>query len=163
MIGAGKEMESLQDLCEDLRLRTSIEFTGSLFGAEKLKLLQEAEVFAHPSRTDGLPATILEAASLGLPCLVSHATNMGGFIDEFDAGCTMKSLEALEFCKGLNVLYERIRLFGEGPLLAANALRMIDTAFEWTAVLEKFDGLYRKALEQPPGSAQSSQAMLNLA
>jgi glycosyltransferase involved in cell wall biosynthesis len=146
LIGDGREKESLRDLCRDLGLHTSVVFKGSLFGEEKVRMLQEAHVYAHPSRTYGLPAMIVEAAALGLPCLVSEATNMGSFIDRFDAGYTMKDLAAGECCKGLGCLYDRIVAESEEKLLQYNAGVMIDTIFDWTRILRYFDEIYRQAL-----------------
>ena len=146
LIGDGKEKPSLVEKCKALHLDSSVLFTGSIFGEEKIRILKNSHVFAHPSRSDGLPATILEASALGLPCIVTQATNMGEFIERFDAGYTMKNEEPLEFCKGLNVLYRRIWKMGEAGLLRANVLRMIDTDFDWRVILQRFDEIYDRAL-----------------
>jgi glycosyltransferase involved in cell wall biosynthesis len=147
LIGDGKEKTSLQELCRDLGLSSSVLFTGSLYGEEKTSWISKGHVFAHPSRTDGLPATILEAAALGLPCVVSEATNMCRYIDLYDAGYSMRTLEPEEFCKGLEIMYTRITVAGDGERLRLNAWQMIDTAFDWSWILREFDQLYRRALK----------------
>jgi glycosyltransferase involved in cell wall biosynthesis len=148
LIGDGKDKEKLRELTRKLGISSSVVFTGSLFGGEKIKMLRESHVFAHPSRSDGLPATILEAAALGLPCVVSDATNMCREIDLFDAGYPMKRLDPDEFCRGLEEMYRRIAVAGEAEVLQHNAWCMIDTSFDWSWILEEFDSLYQKSLEQ---------------
>jgi glycosyltransferase involved in cell wall biosynthesis len=163
LIGDGKEKSSLQESCRGLGISSSVLFTGSLFGEKKTRFLCESDVFAHPSRTDGLPATILEAAALGLPCVISDATNMCHYIDLFDAGYAMRSPGPEEFCKGLEEMYTRIVAAGEGARLRQNAWQMIDTAFDWSWILQEFDHLYRRSLEQNGITEKPSNQMVKLA
>jgi glycosyltransferase involved in cell wall biosynthesis len=146
LIGDGKDKAHLRELCRQLNIDASVTFTGSVFGKNKIRLLRECHVFAHPSRTDGIPATIVEAASLGLPCVISDETNMGERVDRFDAGYTMKSLDELEFARGLSMINDRIMINGEGPALEANAFSMIDADFNWPTILRHFNNIYHKAL-----------------
>ena len=145
IIGDGKEKNKLEKMAIDLQIEKSVRFTGSAFGEDKIKLLMQCEVFAHPSRTDGLPATIVEAASLGLPCIVSEATNTGDYILKFDAGYAMQELSAESFCKGLKAIYERVVIIHEAELLKQNALRMINEAFDCTRILQQFNRIYEEA------------------
>ena len=147
LVGDGSEKERLRELCWLLGIDASVTFMGSVFGKDKTRILQECHVFAHPSRTDGLPATIVEASSLGLPCVISEATNMGELVERYDAGYTMKSLDADEFDRGLTIMYNRIVRGGEGQLLQANACSMIDKVFSWPLILGHFNTIYRASLQ----------------
>jgi len=148
IIGDGKERGKLENMAVDLKIGNRVHFKGSAFGDEKINLLMQCHVFAHPSRTDGLPATIVEAASLGLPCVVSEATNTGDYITRFDAGYTMKEMTPESFCKGLKKIYDRITIGKESEKLRQNALRMIDEAFDWTKILQQFDKIYQEAFQK---------------
>ena len=146
IIGDGKEKPALLKMVAALGIADAVVFTGSLFGEEKLNRLKASHVFAHPSRTDGIPATIIESASIGLPCIVSKATNTGEYISRFDAGYTMDKLNAGCFSMGLQNMYARIMHKNESALLQQNAFRMIDEAFNWESILAKFDSIYKMAL-----------------
>lgn len=146
VIGDGKEKNQLQQLADNLGVKDAVVYTGSLFGDEKIAALKRCHVFAHPSRTDGLPATIIEAASLGLPCVVSEATNTGDYITEFNAGYTMPELTAASFSDGLQDQYKRMMEYHQRELLEANAVQMVATAFNWDKVLEQFNKIYQRAL-----------------
>ena len=54
---------------------------GSLF-RDPLK----NDVFIRTSRFEGLPLGILEALSLGLPCLVTKGTNLDELVNNYNAG-----------------------------------------------------------------------------
>jgi glycosyltransferase involved in cell wall biosynthesis len=147
LIGDGREKKALKELSGLLGIEASVTFMGSVFGTDKNRILQECDVFAHPSRTDGLPATIVEACALGLPCVVSEATNMGEILEKHDAGYKMKSLDPAELDMGLTLIYNRIVKKGHRALLKANAFNMIDTDFCWTGVLRQLNNIYQQTLQ----------------
>lgn len=145
IIGDGNQRKSLQQLTKDLEIEQSVQWTGALFSNEKIAMLKNCHVFAHPSRTDGLPATIVEAASIGLPCIVSEQTNMGDYINQYKAGYVISNSNVVEFTEALNVMYERIMIKKEMTTLSNNAIRMIDEAFNWKKLLIDFNDMYESA------------------
>lgn len=145
VIGDGDQRPKVEAIIKQLGIEDAVELMGSRFGDEKVALLQQCHVFVHPSRSDGLPATIVEAAALGLPSVVSEETNIGDFVTAFDAGHSMKSLNATEFYQGLSSIYKRIYFNNELEQLKKNALQMIEEAFDWNTVLAKLNKLYKEA------------------
>ena len=69
------EVEELQHLVERLNLTGSVKIIGWINATQRDVLLSEADVFALPSYNEGLPMSILEAMSWGLPII---ATPVGG-------------------------------------------------------------------------------------
>jgi glycosyltransferase involved in cell wall biosynthesis len=63
-----------------------VKLLGSRYGAEKKALLTQLDAFAHPSHYEGLPTAVLEAAALGIPCVVTEATNLGSYIRDYGCG-----------------------------------------------------------------------------
>jgi len=143
IIGDGPEKEQLMQTATDLALDDSVVFHGARFGQEKNELLQQCQVFAAPSRNEGLPTAVLEAAAMGIPCLVTEATNTGDYIREYDAGIVIDKTCATEIHKGLTLLYNRIRLFNEALLLQNNARTMVANAFNWDTVVARFQLIYQ--------------------
>lgn len=153
IIGDGKERKLLEQQVNEYGLSNAIVFTGSLFGEEKVAALERSHVFVHPSRTDGLPATIVEAASLGLPCIVSAATNTDEYIARYNAGYAMPELSAAAFAEGLEDQYKRMMEYHQLPLLQTNALRMINEVFNWERILQQFNNIYTSAFYHKPIAA----------
>jgi len=69
---------TLRTLASQLGIAPSVQFTGAAFGQRKIDLLAGADVFVHPSRWEGLSFSVLEAAGLGKPCLLTAAADPGG-------------------------------------------------------------------------------------
>lgn len=145
IIGDGYEMPDIIKLAISLNIDQSIIFKGALFGEQKIKELKRCHVFAHTSRTDGLPATIVEAASLGLPCVVSDATNTGGFISQYKAGFEMLGMQPDDLVEGLLHVYDKTISSNSGEALTKNAFRMIDEVFNWDTILTEFNVVYKDA------------------
>ncbi|UFH54880.1 glycosyltransferase family 4 protein [Spirosoma sp. KNUC1025] len=142
IIGDGPHRQQLEKMVEQLALRQYVVFWGSQFGDEKVRLLSQCSVFVHASRYEGLPVAVLEAASLGIPCLVSEATNVGEAVRSFDAGYVIGQGTSPQVAEGLSNLYQQWqtdRLMS----LRRNARRMVDEEFNWPRQLDLFNQLYR--------------------
>ncbi|WP_292433603.1 glycosyltransferase family 4 protein [Methylobacter sp.] len=74
-IGGNGEVEKTRALVHKLGLETHVECLGWVGGNAKNELLREADIFVLPSYNEGLPVSILEAMSLGIPVIT---TPVGG-------------------------------------------------------------------------------------
>lgn len=75
LIGSGERLSFLQNWVQKLGLTKQIEFTGWLQNSELFSRLVDQDLFCLPSFSEGLPSSILEAMSIGLPVV---ATSVGG-------------------------------------------------------------------------------------
>jgi glycosyltransferase involved in cell wall biosynthesis len=146
MIGDGDERGDLEQLARDKGVEDSVIFYGSKYGNEKIDLLSKCHVYAAPSRNEGLPAAVLEAASIGIPCMVTEATNTGDSIREFDAGAVIAPTASGSVYDGLVLLHERMKDQKSREQLSDNSRRMINEVYNWKNVLSRFDALYHKAV-----------------
>jgi poly(glycerol-phosphate) alpha-glucosyltransferase len=62
-------------------------FIGPMFGDEKDMLMRSADAFILPSFSEGLPMSVLEAWSYGLPVLMTDFCNLP---EGFDAGAALR-------------------------------------------------------------------------
>lgn len=79
IVGDGDKREELMNLCKDLEVSQSVEFTGHI--SEEQPLLKEyrtSDVFVLPSLEEGFPRVITEAMSQSLPVITTRV----GEIDE---------------------------------------------------------------------------------
>ncbi len=83
IVGGGEEKETLQRLSESLRISTGVSFLGHIGPAEVVEYYKISDLFAFPSRGEGMPNAILEAMSSGLPVI---ATAIGGIVDMITDG-----------------------------------------------------------------------------
>jgi glycosyltransferase involved in cell wall biosynthesis len=83
IVGDGKCRPGLMALAARLHLATRIDFTGQVTaGAAIRAILDSADLFVLPSRTEGLPRALVEAMARALPCIGS---DVGGIPELLDA------------------------------------------------------------------------------
>jgi len=69
-----------------LQLDELVTLHGPVTGRAKTAVFKQADVFLHPSRSEGHPVTVLEALAHGIPCLLTPNTNMAGPVVSAGAG-----------------------------------------------------------------------------
>lgn len=70
--GSGPEEVKLRTRVEDLSLNDHVSFVGAIFGEEKKRIWEEADLFVFPTyHCEGLPYTLLESMAARTPPVVS--------------------------------------------------------------------------------------------
>ena len=69
LVGDGKDLQKIQAEAHSLEIENSIRFLG--VRTDVNELLQAMDVFVFPSLYEGLPVTLVEAQTAGLPCVIS--------------------------------------------------------------------------------------------
>jgi glycosyltransferase involved in cell wall biosynthesis len=83
IVGDGKYRPDLMAQAERLGMATRIQFPGQVTAGEPVRrILDTANLFVLPSRTEGLPRALIEAMARGLPCIGSA---VGGIPELLDA------------------------------------------------------------------------------
>lgn len=89
LVGEGPLIESTKKQAENLGLKDSVIFAGSR--SDVNHLLCAMDLFVFPSEHEGLPVTLVEAQSTGLPCVVpehiteeAHVTKLVKTVKGFD-------------------------------------------------------------------------------
>jgi glycosyltransferase involved in cell wall biosynthesis len=77
LAGDGREIDALKSLCGELKLETVVHFAG--YVDRPYTLFSQATLFVLPSRHEGMPNALLEAAAAGLPLVATPAS--GGVVD----------------------------------------------------------------------------------
>ncbi len=73
IIGGGSMLDDFKSLVKEYKVEDSFEFLGEI--KDKLSVfshLKSVDVFVLPSRREGLPRCVIEAMSLGIPCVSSR-------------------------------------------------------------------------------------------
>lgn len=75
LVGGNGEISRLKKVIKDYQLQDIVEYKGWVTGDLKIKLFNEAAIYILPSYNEGLPISILEAMSFGMPII---STYVGG-------------------------------------------------------------------------------------
>jgi len=141
IIGAGEGEAYLHKFVDKKKLKNVV-FWGKKFGAEKDALISQMHVFAHPSRNEGLPTAVLEAAALGTPTIVTQATNVAAYLSKFGAGISIDNGDTIALAqamKNLHLSYEK----GEIKSYLDGANKMLKSVFAWPTLVHQYDELYQ--------------------
>lgn len=143
IIGDGPDRDSLLKQAKELLLENEVVFLGSRYGEEKLNRIANMDAFFHPSRSEGSPTAVLEACGLGVPCVISSATNMGNYIDKYGCGIHLKINDAQHITKAF---FKCEELFYSGELkpMGTKAVKMIENEFDWIRIAERLVEIYSK-------------------
>lgn len=74
-VGGNGEVDTLNRMIEELHLHEIVEYEGWVSGNKKIELFNLVDAYILPSYVEGLPISIMEAMSYGLPVL---STPVGG-------------------------------------------------------------------------------------
>lgn len=152
IVGGGPDEKQLKTLAAKLNLAGRIEFLGQVAPERVPELLQGADMFVRPSRSEGLGSSFLEAMSLGVPVI---GTRVGGIPDFLkDPG-----LVGVKDCTGLFAkvndpkdLAERITLLAESALLRAaiikNAKKLVERHYQWDGIAEQMHEVFEQLLRR---------------
>jgi glycosyltransferase involved in cell wall biosynthesis len=126
----------LEDFLINNRLQDVVELRGPVKGVEKDALFLEAMIFIHTSRWEGLPLTLLEALSYGIPCLLTPGTNVSKEWQE--AGCAFE----VPFDKvGISVGLERVLKMNltDASIAATN---LVSSHYSWSRIGAQLIDMY---------------------
>ena len=133
--------EELRERIAQRGMESAITLNPPVFGAEKQRVLLDADVFIQTSRTEGMPLGVLEALSYGLPCLLTEGTSFAGIVSGksagWNAGSTADSIAA--------ALAQAVSDRGRLTQFSANALAL-SQAYSWDAAARRAIDAYRALL-----------------
>jgi glycosyltransferase involved in cell wall biosynthesis len=141
IVGDSAEMPALKKMIATHELNDSVIVHGSKYGDDKNDLIQKMTVFTHPSRNEGLPTAVLEAASFGVPSIVTEATNVGSYLEKHNAGLCVPNEDVNALASAFETVYIKWKN-NEMDLYKKGTQTMLDNEFEWDGLVERYDELY---------------------
>ncbi|HEX5283184.1 MAG TPA: glycosyltransferase [Bryocella sp.] len=140
IVGDGTQRASLEQLSEELGLQSHVTFRGQQL--EVARFFSAADAFVMSSVSEGLPMSLLQAFSIGLPAIVTDVGGMAEVVRFADGGVVVpvtdgKAMTAaiLDFAAN----HERRKQLSE------NAAAAYELNFTLSAMVDAYNGLYRKA------------------
>lgn len=100
----GPECEPTEALVRHLGIQESVQLLYDATHADALALLAVADVFAMPSRSEGFPISILEAAILEIPVVASRVGGIPELIDDELNGLLVQPESPEELARALSRL-----------------------------------------------------------
>ncbi len=141
----------LEKLATHLNVQDRIHFAGQVQD-EKWRYYSDALAFCLPSDAENFANTVLEAASMGCPVIVSTGVGLADAVRQHDAG-VVTNLDPDEIRLTVSSLVNDASLRQH---YGSNALTMART-FEWPVIVDHYTALYQSLLDNSAIQARPPQ------
>ena len=153
--GEGPLRKELDGLVDELGLGEKVTFAGFLGENALRELYHSAHIFVHPSQItadqnqEGIPNSMLEAMSTGLPVVATHHGGIPEAVDDGVAGLLSAERDVDGLLDHMEKLASDPGLWSE---MGRRASADMHENFEQSAQVRKLEGVYNELLEGHRGS-----------
>ena len=123
--GIGKNREQLEKLAKKYNLESKIHFLG--FRNDIPQLLSISDIFIQESYREGLPRSIMEAMSVGLPCVASNIRGNVDLIQDKKGGFLNRVDSHEDFAQSVSILINNPSLRNEMGEFNKQFVKQFDT------------------------------------
>ncbi|MEI8039974.1 MAG: glycosyltransferase family 4 protein [Verrucomicrobiota bacterium] len=140
IVGDGPALEALAFVRHQLGQTEHVQFAGALPATRVREAMGGADVFLHPSVSEGFCNAVLEAQAMGLPVVCSDAGGLPENVVDGETGFVVPRRDA-------NALAERLQRLALSPSLRAQmgeaGRRRVRSRFRIQDQITDFEKLYR--------------------
>ncbi len=147
IIGEGIDKKQVYALATHLGIHNFVTFKGNLLGIRKFEMLNKVNALVKPALFEYDPSIILEAASCSVPSIVSKETNLGSYINNYQAGIVLNENNSTNIAKALLQCSKEIT-DGIWEQKRRNAVKMVAEKFQWTDIAQQHISMYSKAFKK---------------
>src|SRR3989338_6720958 len=142
IIGDGPIKNNLKEYAQKLGVTDKVRFTG--WRNDVADMLNALDIFVLPSVSEGLPISLLEAMSIGLPCIASRVGGIKEVIEDGITGLLVSPRDLGDLTIALKQVINN-RNFGLELGLAARRYAMDN--FKPSIYVDQVIGLYKRLLK----------------
>jgi glycosyltransferase involved in cell wall biosynthesis len=140
--GDGPLRKRLVDMSSRLRVCHAVEFLGNR--ADVDEILRKSDVFVRPSLSEGLPLTVLEAMSCGLPVVATPIAGVPEVVKHGENGFLVPPSDPRALADAIISLFEDpVRAHDMG----LRGRRMVEGHYSWDLTTEQTLRVYREILQ----------------
>jgi poly(glycerol-phosphate) alpha-glucosyltransferase len=140
----------LRHFAEAEGIADSVCFCGPLLGAQKAAALAQSHGFVLPSFSEGLPMSVLEAWSYGLPAIITPACNLSEGVDRGAAlGCEPRPASIAAAILELTRLGD-----SERGKMGLAAQHLVCERFDWNTIAANLWRVYQSVARREPLPAE---------
>jgi len=145
MVGDGSEREALENLATSLGIAGQVTFFGQQL--DVAPFFSAADAFIMSSKSEGLPISLLQSFSLGLPAIVTNVGGMAEVVRLAKAGFTASATDPAEMTAAI------LRLAGSDEdrrQFSMNAESAFHSLFTLETMVDAYMDLYSRTLQTKP-------------
>ncbi len=129
--GESRYEASLRARVKTLGLMESVVFAGPAFGEQKANLFEQASAFVLPSLSEGLPMSVLEAWSYGIPVLMTNECHLADGLSAGGAVLATPDVDSLTV--GLSQILIKMDTISR-ERMGAHGKSLVEQKYNWQRV-----------------------------
>lgn len=145
-VGIGEYRKYLENQITKLNILNNIQFVGQQDVSQMPNWLNSADIFVHPSLSEGTPNSVIEAMACKLPVIATSVGDIPNVIEDGENGFLVPPRDFSQLASKLNRLIESKNLreqFGQ------NGLQMVQSRFgSWETQTELLRKLYQEVMDK---------------
>ena len=134
LIGSGQDKDKIVKISKELKIEQYVKFSGEV--KDPISKMMNYNAFVLPSRREGLPNALLEAMSIGIPCIASDCnTGPREIITDNQNGLLVPSENPTDLANTMMKIYssETLRRY-----LGVNARKTIKKLFLFDQMINRY-------------------------
>jgi glycosyltransferase involved in cell wall biosynthesis len=143
-VGAGPLRAEVTALAQRLGVDASVILTGYVPEAEKVAILNLADVFVFPSVLEGFPLAPQEAMSCGKPVVAFRVASLAEMVDDGRSGFLVAKNDRAAFVDRVLTL---LRDEGARAKFGAASAERVDRHFRWEMTVRRVLGAYQEVVD----------------
>lgn len=122
----------------------NLHFLGFVTGKDKIELLKKSDIFLFPTYSEGLPISILEAMSFGLPVITRPVGGIKDFFKNEEMGYLIKSKDPRDFADAIELLIKSKHLYS----INVNNFNFARQTFQPRQIAEKLNNIMKEIINE---------------
>lgn len=143
VIGGNGEVEGAKDMVQELRLDQHVELAGWVSGDAKARLFQHADAYVLPSHNEGLPMSLLEAMSWGMPVISTEVGGIPELVRNGIDGLLVPAGDSAKLAAAIARLCQDQALRED---MGTAARQRVESTFSREAVLPRLEAIYQSLM-----------------
>jgi glycosyltransferase involved in cell wall biosynthesis len=143
LTGKGPNKKYLEQRINELSLNKNIYFAGFVDRSKLLEYYQNATIYVLPSYYEGLPTTLLEAMSCGIPSIATDVEGSSELITDGETGLLVPPRNPKRLADAILRLLEEEEFRQK---LGDNARKHIVNNYDWEIITNKIEDIYKAAI-----------------
>ena len=145
IVGDGPHRIVIEDLVNELNLKSNIEFIGYVTKQEKIKLISQSNALLFPSLCEGFGLVILEAFSQRKPVLVSNVRPSSDIISHGVTGFVLDPNDEKGWSKHILELTHNLQ---ESQRMGKNGFELLEKKYNQDVMYQKISKMYEDVINK---------------
>jgi sugar transferase (PEP-CTERM/EpsH1 system associated) len=139
--GSGPCWDHLKSLAAELGVSQRVAFLGEV--RDVPAVLARARIFVLPSRSEGIPLTVLEAMARGLPVVATRVGGLTEVVIEGETGLLVPPADPARLAEAILTVW---RDAGRGEAMGRAGRRRVEEHFDVRRMVAQYEVLYREGI-----------------